>query len=82
MVKPANVYMFSLHQKFASVHDIDYAVTGPLRGGGGGGGGGAGGAADLLTLGPVIKHWARAARLVTFFFVCVIHFVLIIAQAQ
>ena len=44
------------------------------RGGGGGGrgGGGGGGAGGLLTLGPVIKHGARAARLV--FFLCDILF--------
>ena len=39
-------------------------LSGPPRGGAGGGGG-------LLTLGPVVNHGARAARLV-FFLLCVL----------
>ena len=49
-------------------YTLPHSSSGPLRGGGGGGRGG------LLTLGPVIKHGARAAWLVTFVFVCVIDF--------
>ena len=51
--------------------------SGPPREGEGGGG-----AEGLLTPGPIVKHGARATRLVTFLCVCLCVIVFIIAQAQ